>query len=80
MSRNGIRGKAEKSYFDVSFFEGNYLVFGSETAGLDEMFHREYADRLLRIPMSNPRVRSLNLANATAAVLFEARRQIGLLR
>ena len=69
--------KAEHSYFNVNFSVGDYLVFGSETAGLEEGFHREYPDRMLRIPLANPRVRSLNLANAAAAVLFEAQRQAG---
>lgn len=71
--------KANRSYFQESFADGDYLVFGSETAGLDPSFHKRYQEQLLRIPMSNPKVRSLNLANATAAVLFEARRQLGII-
>ncbi len=71
--------KANRSYFQESFADGDYLVFGSETAGLDPSFHKRYPEQLLRIPMSNPKVRSLNLANATAAVLFEARRQLGII-
>jgi tRNA (cytidine/uridine-2'-O-)-methyltransferase len=69
-----VRGT--RSCFDCSFRPGDYLVFGSETAGLPEPFYERYADRLFRIPMPGPRARSINLANAVSVVLYEAYRQI----
>jgi tRNA (cytidine/uridine-2'-O-)-methyltransferase len=69
--------KAETLYWDVKFSSNDYLVFGSEGGGLNESFHNQYSDRLLRIPISNPNVRSLNLANAVAVALYEAKRQLG---
>jgi len=68
--------KAEKSYTDAQFGPDDFLVFGRETKGLPQSLLRENAGACLTIPMPNPAVRSLNLATATAIVLFEALRQI----
>jgi len=51
------------------------LVFGCETKGLPAEVARDAGDRIYRIPISQPAVRSLNLANAVAIVLYEALRQ-----
>ncbi len=68
------RGK--RSHFEASFAEGDFLVFGNEVSGLPEPLYASYSDRFLRIPMENPRVRSLNLSSAVAAVFYEAKRQV----
>ena len=54
---------------------GDYLVFGRETAGLPKPILERYRDGWLRIPMFHDRVRSLNLSNCVALVLYEALRQ-----
>ena len=72
--------KAEKSYADWAFAPGDCLVFGRETKGLPEELLRANPDHCLRIPVLNPRVRSLNLATAVAVVLYEALRQTGALK
>lgn len=69
---------AESSYTAVSYAPDDILVFGNEERGLAPEYHERYAAHRLLIPMENPRVRSLNLANAVSIVLFEARRQLGL--
>ncbi|HYE13878.1 MAG TPA: tRNA (cytidine(34)-2'-O)-methyltransferase [Pyrinomonadaceae bacterium] len=69
--------KAERSYADWGFAEDDCLVFGRETRGLPEELLRANRERCLRIPVLNPRVRSLNLATAVAVVLYEALRQTG---
>lgn len=74
-----ITKKAERSYHKAEFSSGDFLVFGSETTGLPDELHNRYSEQRLRIPMDNPNVRSLNLANAVGIVLYEARRQLGLL-
>jgi tRNA (cytidine/uridine-2'-O-)-methyltransferase len=71
--------KAERSYTDWSFASNDCLVFGRETRGLPEELLRANRERCLRIPMLNPKVRSLNLATAVAIVLYEALRQTGAL-
>ncbi len=72
--------KAERSYAEWSFAEGDCLVFGPETRGLPEELLRANWERCLTIPMPNPRVRSLNLATSVGIVLYEALRQTGALR
>lgn len=68
---------AEQSYLEVSYQPGDTLVFGAETAGLPPSITQSYPDRKLRIPTTG-KVRSLNLSNAVAVAVFEARRQIPL--
>jgi tRNA (cytidine/uridine-2'-O-)-methyltransferase len=67
--------KAEKSFFEWQFDHNDCLVFGPETRGLPENLLRQNWERSLTIPMLNPKVRSLNLANSVAIVLYEALRQ-----
>jgi tRNA (cytidine/uridine-2'-O-)-methyltransferase len=56
---------------------GDYLVFGRETAGLPKPLLEKNRERWLRIPMFHAQVRSLNLSNCVALVLYEALRQQG---
>ena len=70
--------KAETSLWDFQFESNDCLVFGPETRGLPESLLRANWDRCLKISMINPKVRSLNLANAVAIVLYEALRQTSL--
>jgi len=67
--------KARQSFMDWSFDKSDCLVFSRETRGLPENVLRQNWDRCLTIPMLNPKVRSLNLANSVAIVLYEALRQ-----
>jgi tRNA (cytidine/uridine-2'-O-)-methyltransferase len=69
--------KCRRSYLEVSFRAGDFLVFGRETKGLPETLLRERPESCATIPMANTEVRSLNLATAAAIGLFEAIRQIG---
>jgi len=65
--------KAVRSYYDVEFHGGDFLVFGRETKGLPESLLVANVDNCITIPMRG--TRSLNLATAVAVVLFEAVRQ-----
>ena len=69
--------RAEKSYLEADYAPGDFLVFGSETKGLGEEFLRTRTEATYRIPIFEPGVRSLNLANAVSIVLYEALRQCG---
>jgi tRNA (cytidine/uridine-2'-O-)-methyltransferase len=51
------------------------LVFGRESVGLPPEIRERYRDRLLKIPMLDPGVRSLNLSTSVAVVVYEALRQ-----
>ncbi len=66
--------KASRRHVDAQFRDGDFLVFGKETAGLPREILEAHADTLIRLPMTNA-VRSLNLSNAAAIVLYEALRQ-----
>ncbi len=70
--------KAKRLYTDWEYKTDDCLVFGPETRGLPAAILEENSDRCLRIPILNPEVRSLNLANSVAIVLFEALRQLDL--
>jgi tRNA (cytidine/uridine-2'-O-)-methyltransferase len=67
--------KTTRPYTSACFQPGDFLVFGRETRGLPESLLRANEEACLTIPMANPNVRSLNLATAAAAVVFEALRQ-----
>ena len=69
--------KAEKPFWEWKFDRDDCLVFGRETRGLPESLLHQNWERALTIPMMNPKVRSLNLANSVAIVLYEALRQVG---
>ena len=62
-------------YWETSYREHDYLVFGRESAGLPPEFYTRYAEKLRLIPMPGRFNRSLNLANAVSIVLYEALRQ-----
>ena len=66
--------KAPRSYDEVRYREGDYLVFGQETRGLPENLLEKRYDDCIRIPMRKE-ARSLNLSNSAAIVLYEALRQ-----
>ena len=67
---------AERSYAEVDYRPGDFLVFGKETAGLGPGILSTRMDRAVRIPML-PERRSLNLSNSVAIVVYEAFRQNG---
>ena len=66
--------KSRQRYTDVSFKEGDYIMFGSEGGGIPEEILVRHPDTAIRIPMLGD-TRSLNLANSVAIVLYEALRQ-----
>ncbi len=69
--------KAQKIHTEISYNEGDFLVFGKETLGLPDELLEQEKDHCLRIPIFSPAVRSLNLANSAAIILYEALRQTG---
>jgi tRNA (cytidine/uridine-2'-O-)-methyltransferase len=73
--------RATRSYLEAPLAAGAslYLIFGGETRGLDPAIRDAHAAALYRIPMLTDRVRSLNLSNAVAIVVYEALRQRGAL-
>ena len=66
--------KAHKSYTDVKFKDGDFIMFGKESAGIPEEILAGDEEHCIRIPMMENE-RSLNLSNSVAVVLYEALRQ-----
>ncbi len=73
-----LSGHAERSYLDVRFELGDVLVFGKESVGLPKELLATRKAEVIGIPMPG-HVRSHNLANSVAIVLYEALRQTGAL-
>jgi tRNA (cytidine/uridine-2'-O-)-methyltransferase len=69
--------KVKKNYTQVEFRAGDFLVFGKETKGLPEDLLDGAGEMALRIPILSEAVRSLNLANSAAIILYEGLRQTG---
>lgn len=69
---------AEKSYHQVDYTNPDhdyYFLFGKETTGLPENFMRANPGKAIRIPQDDTHIRSLNLANTAAIVIYETLRQ-----
>ena len=66
--------KALHTYCDVKYEPDCYIMFGKESAGIPEEILLEHPDTSIRIPMIGD-IRSLNLSNSVAIVLYEALRQ-----
>ncbi len=66
--------KAPHTYCDVRYEDDCYIMFGKESAGIPEDILVQHPDTAIRIPMIGD-IRSLNLSNSVAIVLYEALRQ-----
>jgi len=66
--------KTDRPYFEAEFKDGDYIFFGSETAGIPEDILDRYKEKNITIPMTKEG-RSLNLAISTGIVLYEAIKQ-----
>ena len=66
--------KAKHTYTEVNYESDCYIMFGKESAGIPEEILVDHPDTCIRIPMLDS-IRSLNLSNSAAIVLYEALRQ-----
>lgn len=66
--------KARQVYTEVQYGPDDYIMFGRESAGIPEEILVEHEEDCIRIPMLDG-IRSLNLSNSVAVVLYEALRQ-----
>lgn len=71
-----ITTKGQKCYTDIDYYtmEEVFIMFGKETKGLPEDLLKKYIDKAIRIPMKE-HLRSLNLSNSVAIVVYEILRQ-----
>ena len=68
--------KAEKYYTDVKFQDGDYILFGRESSGVDPDVTEKYGHNNIKIQMRTDTDRSLNVSNSANIILYEALRQI----
>lgn len=68
--------KGSRSYTDISYEPGGYLLFGKETKGLAPEILDRYPETKIRLPMRSD-ARSLNLSNSVAVIVYEVLRQWG---
>ena len=71
-----VTTKGQTCYSDVDYSKMDevFLLFGKETKGLPEDLLQKYIDKTIRIPMRST-LRSLNLSNSVAIVIYEVLRQ-----
>ena len=65
-----------KAYYNISFEDNLFLVFGKESIGLPKQLINDYPDKLYKIPLYSKHVRSLNIANAVSIVVYEGIKQL----
>lgn len=66
----------EKSHWEIPFEDELFLIFGKESVGLPKEIIHKNEDKLYKIPLYSTHIRSLNLANAVAIVVYEGLRQL----
>jgi tRNA (cytidine/uridine-2'-O-)-methyltransferase len=67
--------EAERDFWSVEYPERTVLIFGKESVGLAPEIRAHYPDRLVRIPMADREIRSLNLSTSVALAAYEVARQ-----
>jgi len=67
---------SSQNYYDAGYTKNCYLIFGSETKGLEKSLFEKYEKRFFTVPMFTEKIRSLNLANVVTAVVYEGIRKI----
>ncbi len=68
-------GEGERTFWDVRYPARTVLIFGRESDGLPRVLRERHRDRLLRVPMVDGVLRSLNLSTTVALAAFEVLRQ-----
>ena len=73
-----LSSHGSKHHYDIQFEDHLFLVFGKESVGLPKPIIENNQDHLFKIPLYSEHVRSLNLANAVAIVVYEGLRQLNI--
>lgn len=66
----------DKTFYEASYTENSYLIFGSETKGIPNEILESYKDQIFELPMYSPHIRSLNLSNTATTVAYECLRHL----
>lgn len=68
--------KAKQTHWSIDFEDDLFLIFGKESVGLDSALIQSQEQDTYKIPLYSEHIRSLNLANAVATVVYEGLRQL----
>jgi tRNA (cytidine/uridine-2'-O-)-methyltransferase len=68
--------KNKQNYYDIKYIKNDYIYFGREDAGISEDILNKYPSQNITIPM-NDKIRSINLSNSVAIIVYESIRQLG---
>lgn len=71
-----LSSHGKKNHWDIPFEDELFLIFGKESVGLPKSITEKNADKLFKIPLYSPRIRSLNLANAVSIIVYEGLKHI----
>ncbi len=71
-----LSSAAKQSYTSINYKDDLFFIFGKESVGLPKDLVANNLDKLFKIPIHSPHVRSLNLANAVSIVVFEGLRSL----
>jgi tRNA (cytidine/uridine-2'-O-)-methyltransferase len=70
-----VETNGRKRYSEVEYQAGDFFVFGRETKGIPNAILKQHEETWIRIPMNTEHVRSLNVSNTAAILIYEALRQ-----
>ena len=76
MALHLLSARSHNPYTNIPATQGDYLLFGRETTGLDSELLKRFPDQCYTVPMAVPDVRSINLSSAVAIVVYDALRRI----
>ncbi len=65
-----------RDHWSIDYQDELFLVFGKESVGLSEEIIKNNQDKVYKIPLFSPHIRSLNLANAVGIAVYEGLRNI----
>ena len=71
-----LSSAAKQSYASIEYKDDLFFIFGKESVGLPKDLVANNLDKLFKIPIHSPHIRSLNLANAVSIVVFEGLRSL----
>lgn len=71
-----LSSHAQESYLSIPFSEDMFLIFGKESVGLGLDIIKKYKNQSYKIPLHSTHIRSINLANAVAVVVYEGLRNL----
>ena len=71
-----LSSAAKQSYASIEYKDDLFFIFGKESVGLPKDLVADQSNKLYKIPIHSPHIRSLNLANAVSIVVFEGLRSL----